>query len=104
MVFSAFLAAFSQILLKSSANKKYENKINEIMNVKVILSYGILVTTMFMNIYAFSFLPYKIGPVLNCLSYIFVFLLSYLFFKEKITLKKVIGITCIVLGIILFNV
>lgn len=103
MICSAFLAACSQVFLKKSADIEYKNKYREIFNLKVILSYGILVTTMLLNVIAFRFLPYRIGPVLNSLSYIFVFVLSYLFFKEKITVQKVTGIVLIVLGIIIYN-
>ena len=103
MIFSAFLAACSQVFLKKSAETTYKNKLREILNFKVILSYVILLTTMILNVIAFRFLPYKIGPVLNSLSYIFVFVLSYLFFKEKITIRKVVGIGLIVFGIIIYN-
>ena len=104
MIFSAFLAACSQVFLKKSADTTYTSKLREILNFKVVLSYGILLSTMILNVYAFRFLPYKIGPVLNSLSYFFVFILSYLFFKEKITIRKIVGIGLIIFGIIIYNV
>lgn len=48
-------------------------------------------------------IDYKLGPILTSTSYIFVLLLSKLMLKEKITIRKLIGISSIVLGIILFN-
>ena len=42
-------------------------------------------------------------PILNGLSNIFIILLAYLFFKEKLTFVKVIGILLVILGIYLLN-
>tara|TARA_B110000027_G_C15995011_1_gene244860 strand:+ start:143 stop:586 length:444 start_codon:yes stop_codon:yes gene_type:complete len=42
-------------------------------------------------------------PILNGLSNIFIILLAYLFFKEKLTFVKVIGILLVILGIYLIN-
>lgn len=104
MLFSAFLAAVSQILLKLSANKKHKNKLYEILNPLVICGYVILLGTMFMNIIAYRGLDYKIGPILNSTTYIFVILLSLIILKEKIAKNKFIGILLIVLGLIVFNI
>lgn len=103
MIVSALLASVSQVLLKKSANKKYDSILSEYLNVYVLLGYGILLLTMLINIFAYQYLPYKIGPVLNTLSYIFVFAFSYIIFKEKMNTKKFIGVILILLGIIVFN-
>ena len=42
-------------------------------------------------------------PILNGLSNIFIILLAYFFFKEKLTFLKVIGILLVILGIYLIN-
>ena len=42
-------------------------------------------------------------PILNGLSNVFILLIAYLFFKEKITCVKVIGILLVILGIYLIN-
>ena len=42
-------------------------------------------------------------PILNGLSNIFIILLAYFLFKEKITFVKVIGILLVILGIYLVN-
>ncbi|UTY38108.1 EamA family transporter [Allocoprobacillus halotolerans] len=103
MLASAFLAALSQILLKLSANKKYKNKLYEILNPLVLSGYVILLCTMFMNIIAYRGLDYKIGPILNSTTYIFVILLSLMILKEKIAKNKFMGIMLIILGLIVFN-
>lgn len=45
---------------------------------------------------------YKNGPVIESLGYILIMILSYLFFKEKITKRKIIGNALILIGIVVF--
>ena len=103
MIFSALLAALSQILLKKSANKKHKNRITEFLNPWVIIGYVILLSTMFINIYAYKGLDYKIGPILNSTTYIFVIILSHFILKENINKKMFIGIFLIIAGVVIFN-
>ena len=103
MVFSAFIAAVSQMLLKRSALKKYKNIILEYFNPHVIVGYGLLVATLFINIVAYTGIEYKLGAILATTSYLFVMIFGKIFFNEKITIKKVVGISLIILGIVVFN-
>lgn len=103
MVLSSFLASISQVLLKKSAKRTYSQKIKEFVNPYVISGYILLMLTMVMNVFAFQYLPYKVGPIISTLSYVFVFLLSYFIFKEKITKQKFLGIILIICGVLLFN-
>lgn len=104
MVCSAFLAAFSQVLLKISANKKYKNFIREYFNFYVISGYGLLFFTMFMNIIAYSGIQYKLGPILISLSYVFVAIFSTIFLNEKMTKNKLLGLVIIIAGVIIFDI
>lgn len=104
MIFSSVLAAASQVLLKISSQKKYKNWIFEYLNIYVISSYFLLLLTMVMNVYAYNGINYKLGPVLTTLSYVFVLLFSKVILKEKLTKEKCIGMLCIIIGIIVFNI
>lgn len=99
MLASAFLSAVSQLLLKMSAKDTHKAKIFEYLNFKVIAGYGLLVLTLLMNTWAYRGVAYKIGPVINATSYVFVMLLGRFILQEKLTAKKIIGIFLIVLGI-----
>lgn len=99
MLLSALLAAISQLLLKLSAGKSHQKKIFEYLNIYVILGYGLLLLTMLANTWAYQVVEYKIGPVINSFSYIFVMILGRLFLKEKITTRKLVGVCLIALGI-----
>lgn len=103
MVFSAFLSALSQMLLKKSAERTYKNAISAYLNTRVVAAYGMLFLTMFLNMLAYKYLPYLVGQTLIATSYVFVLLLGRLVLGEKLTLRKVAGNLLIVLGILIFN-
>ena len=103
MFFSAFLAAFAQMLLKKSSNEPHRNLLNNYLNIKVISGYTIFFLTMIMNVFAFTVVPYKYGAVINASSYTFALLLSYFFFKDKFTWRGVCGNLLIVLGIAVYS-
>lgn len=102
MLLSVVVASFSQILLKVSANKTYDHWIREYLNVPVILGYGLLFISMVLTIFAFKGLDYKMASIIDSLGYVFVMILGYFFFKEKITGSKFLGAILIVLGVIIF--
>lgn len=103
MIFNAFLAAVSQLLLKSSANISHVNKINEYLNLRVLTGYALLLSTFILNIIAYKGIDYKYGPILNSLSYAFVLVLGAMVLKEKLNMKKVIGMLIIIFGIVVFS-
>lgn len=103
MIFAAFLAALSQILLKLSAGKKYKHIVFEYLNPSVVIGYGILILTMAMNVVAYRWVEYKYGPVLNATSYVFILLLGKIILKEELTKKKIIGNVFIILGILIYS-
>lgn len=103
VIISAFLAANSQLLLKTSAQIEHGNVIFEYINWRVLVSYGTLLITSFINMYALQFLPYKLVPMLGTVSYIFVIVLSKVVLREKMGFSKWVGASLIVIGIIIFN-
>lgn len=98
-----FVSAVAQIFLKKSAGKKYDNKLKEYLNPYVIISYAIFFGATFCTIYAYKEVPLSLGPILAASEYFFVAVLSYLFLKEKISKKKMLGLSIIILGIIIYS-
>lgn len=96
------MAAFAQILLKKSAEKTYTSPIKEYLNAYVIFGYGLMFLSMFITIMAYSGLEFTNVPVIESLGYIVVMFLSYLFFKEKITKRKLLGMAVIMAGIFIY--
>ena len=54
MLGGTFFTAVSQILLKQSSNIKYENKIREYLNFRVILSYGMFFLILLFNTWCYT--------------------------------------------------
>lgn len=103
-IIGVFISSASQIVLKKSAQKKYPNKIREYLNVRVIVAYIVFFLATFFGLYAYKVVPLSYGPILESTGYIFVAVLSWIFIKEKITLKKGIGIATIIIGIVIYSV
>lgn len=99
---SVTIAAFSQLLLKKSANRTHESLLKEYLNPYVIGGYGLLVVSMLLTIGAYRGLAYKNGPIMESLGYVLVMLLSGIFLKEKITARKIAGTALILAGILVF--
>ncbi len=103
MFLSVAVASVSQVLLKKSALKVYDNVIREYLNPYVIGGYGLLFCSMLLTVYAYSGMDYKNGPVIESLGNVFVLVLGYAVFRERISLRKILGIACIMAGIVIFN-
>lgn len=99
MILSAFVSALSQLLLKMSAGEKHESRIRQYLNTKVIVGYILMLLTMLMNVWAYQTITYRLGPVLAASSYVFIVILSIFVLKEKLTVKKTIGIIMIISGV-----
>jgi drug/metabolite transporter (DMT)-like permease len=104
MLISVMVASISQVLLKKSTYKSYNNVIREYLNPYVICGYGLLVVSMLLTVCAYSGMEYKNGPIIEALGNVFVLVLSFFVFGEKISRKKLFGIGIIILGIIVFNI
>lgn len=102
-LFSVFISSISQILLKKSAEKKYNNLISEYLNPRVVFSYGMFFLSTLLTMYAYKGVPLSFGALLEAAGYIYVPILSYFFLDEKITALKMIGAVFIILGICCYS-
>ena len=103
VVFSVLCAAGAQMLLKQGAKKGYPSFLRQYLNPWVISGYGIMGASLLLNIFCLSRgVQVKEVSIIESLSYLFVPALSWLFFKEKVTMRKAGAIAIIMLGIIVF--
>ncbi len=102
LVLSVVVASFSQILLKKSAGKAYASVLKEYLNPLVITGYGMMVLSTLLTVGGYAGLEYKNGAVIEALGFVLVMFLSRVFFGEKITKKKLLGNSLILLGILVF--
>ncbi|MBQ3163022.1 MAG: EamA family transporter [Lachnospiraceae bacterium] len=102
MLISVSIASVSQILLKKGTLQKYDSVLKEYFNPWVIGGYGMLFLSMLLSVYAYSGVDFKNGPVIESLGNVFVPVLSWFVFGEKLSVRKIAGIFCIMLGIMVF--
>jgi len=100
---AVFISSVSQIMLKKSANKSYENKLKEYMNPWVIIAYGLFFGATLVTVVAYKYVPLSLGPILESSGYFFVTILGMIFLKEKVGKKKALGLLIILAGIVIFN-
>ena len=100
-VFSVFISSVSQIILKKSADRKYDSKLKEYLNPLVITAYGIFFLATLVTIYAYKGIPLSLGPILETTGYLWVSLLGYFILKEKISSRKILGLAVVIAGIVI---
>ena len=101
-VSGVFISSISQIILKKSSEKEYPSKIREYLNFRVIFAYIIFFGATLCSILAYTKIPLSLGPILESSGYFFVAVLSYIFLKEKISKQKMLGLSIIIIGIIIY--
>ena len=101
-IFSVTVASFSQILLKKGALQKYDSFIKEYLNVWVITGYLLMFASVFLTMIVYRGMNFMNVPVLEAVGYVLVPVLSYFFFREALTRRKILGIACILAGIIIY--
>lgn len=103
MFLSVTIASISQVLLKKSALKTYDTVAGEYLNLYVAAGYALLLVSMLLTVYAYSGMEYKNGPVIESLGNVMVLVLGYFVFGERISVRKMAGIACIMAGIVVFG-
>lgn len=103
LLFSVFISAVSQIILKVAANKQYDSPIKEYVNIRVIGAYGMFFLSMLLTMLALRYVPLSLSPVIESTSYIYVALIGYFFLKEKMSKRKIAGLALILTGIFIYS-
>ena len=104
MVSAVVVSSFSQILLKKSARLQHASFLREYLNPCVIIGYAMMIASTLLIIAAYHGLDYKNGPIIESLGYILVMILSYVFFRERVSRRKVLGYALILAGVVVFYI
>lgn len=100
--FGVFLASIAQILLKAHANEVILDKRDKYGSVKIVIAYGLFVLSMLIGNLALRKIQYKYATIIESMSYFFILVGCRIVFKEKITKRKLSGISMITVGMIIF--
>lgn len=103
VVLGILACSASQLLLKKSADTKYKNKVFNILNWKVILSYCVFFMSLLVNIFALkNGVGLKDLSILESVGYIAVPFLSFWVLKENIEKRTIVATFLILIGITIF--
>lgn len=103
VLFSVFIAACAQMLLKKAARRTYKSSLRHYLNVWVISAYSIMMGCMLINIYCLSNgVGVKSVGIIESMSYVFVPFLSWKLYEEHLSKRKIGAILLILSGIIIF--
>lgn len=104
LIMGTFISALSQVILKKAAQKKYDSFLKSYLNFPVIFAYGLFFGTTILSLFAYKVVPLSMGAIIQSLNYGFILVFGQIFFNEKITLRKIIGVLIILLGIYIFSI
>lgn len=102
-LFGVFISAVSQVLLKKSALKERESRIQEYLNPLVITAYAIFFVATVLTIISYRVVPLSLGPILEATSYLYVTAFGVLIFREKLSTRKISALVLIVVGITIYS-
>ena len=103
VVLSVLSAAGAQMLLKKGATITYPSFIRQYLNFWVMGGYAIMGCSLLLNVFCMSRgVQLKEMGGIESLSYLFVPVLSWLFFKERITWRKAGASAVIMAGVVVF--
>ncbi|WP_314113085.1 EamA family transporter [uncultured Solobacterium sp.] len=94
-------AVASLFLKKASGSNGF---VEMLKNVNLYIGGFLYITSAVLNIWLLKILDYSVILPLTSLTYIWTMVLSYFILKEKITLKKMVGVCLILIGAIIISV
>lgn len=100
---ATLIASVSQVLLKKSAQIEHDSFIGEYLNPLVVIGYILMFGSTILGVVAYHMgIEYKNGVMLESMGFVLVLIFSRIFFKEKITMRKLLGNILILLGMAVF--
>jgi drug/metabolite transporter (DMT)-like permease len=90
------MGAFAGLYLKKASGSSGIK--NMILNINLYLGGGLYFFSALLNIYILKYLDYSVVLPLTAITYIWTMIISYFVLHEKISIRKVIGITIILAG------
>ncbi len=97
--FAIFMAATAQTILKYAASRQYANWWQGYINPYVMCAYSLLFCSMLLSVWTYRVLPLSLGAVLVATVYFYAALFGRVFFGERLTRRKVMGLVLIAGGI-----
>lgn len=98
LIIMTLLGAFAALFLKKASHFKSIKSL--VCDIKFYIGGMLYFLSALINIFILHFLDYSVVLPLTAITYIWTMIISYHVFKEKISIKKLLGIGLILLGAI----
>ena len=97
-----FISAVSQVMLKKSASREHGSVVREYLNPLVIFAYALFVGATLLSVLSYRGIPLSMGPILDATGYLWVTLFGVLIFRERMSVRKLVALALIILGIVVY--
>lgn len=101
LLIMTMIGSVASLFLKKASGSN--GLIEMLRNVNLYIGGFLYVTSAVLNIWLLKILDYLVILPLTSLTYIWTMVLSYFILKEKITLKKMVGVCLILIGAIIIS-
>lgn len=96
LIVMTLIGSIASLFLKKASGSE---AITKLLKDKNIYIGGFLyLLSAVLNIYVLKYLDYSVVLPLTSITYIWTLVISYKVLKEKISLKKIVGVICILIG------
>jgi hypothetical protein len=102
LLIMTMIGAVASLFLKKASGSN--GLVEMLKNVNLYIGGFLYITSAVLNIWLLKILDYSVILPLTSLTYIWTMVLSYFILKEKITLKKMVGVCLILIGAIIISV
>ncbi|MDD4309066.1 MAG: EamA family transporter [Candidatus Cloacimonetes bacterium] len=103
MMASVAIGSLAQIPLKKSAQKTSSLNARYFINLYTAVGYGMMFIASILSFWAIRKLGIQLAAMIETTGYIYIMLIGYFVFKEKITLRKLFACALIICGIIIYT-
>lgn len=98
LILMTLMGSVAALFLKKASGFK---SIKDLLtNVNLYIGAGLYLASAVINVFILKFVDYSIVLPLTSITYVWTMIISYLVLKEKIGVKKIIGITFVIIGCI----
>jgi len=96
LIVMTLLGSIASLFLKKASGTN--GILSMLKNINLYIGGGLYLTSAILNIVILRYLDYSVVLPLTSITYIWTMILSYMILKERITMKKIIGVVLIILG------
>ncbi len=96
LIFMTLCGAIASLFLKRASGT--EGVLKMFLNINLYIGGGLYLISAILNVYILRYLDYSVVLPLTSITYIWTMVLSYMILKEKITVKKIVGVVLILIG------